>query len=611
MRARLIIEEGHGTPSACDLDQDHPVSLGRSHENQIVLHDEHASRWHARISWEEGRWILRDLNTRNGTRVNGVRIGAQAVLADDQAIGIGDIRLRFVLDGAENACITPSQAVGAFPPPIELTGDPGSSESTILLPDELTALYTFMADSVEQSDPQPLVERALQTIVQQTRATLAGFLSLDPDNPLPKKVVPEMARVDVQLSRQLTQKVQREGRAVWLQSEMRETPESDSLMAFNDALCVPLRAEDTPLGALHVYKCGHSFTERDLHFCEILGGHLAGCLRLLRVRRTLEAENSRLRGHALSGDQLIGDSAAMRQVRRLIALAADRPSTVLILGESGVGKELVAQALHNQSPRRKGPFVAVNCAAITETLLEAELFGFRKGAFTGAEQDHPGLFQQADEGTLFLDEIGELSPEFQAKLLRVLEGKGFRPVGASTEIHVDVRVVAATHRNLEEAVREGRFRQDLYFRLRVIPIPIPPLREHAEDIPALVDYFLDKLAVEWRRRVRLTEGVLKRLQRYTWPGNVRQLRMVLEGAVAVSEGNLLNIRDVPLPEELSAGHPPSLNLEDLEAWAIRLALRQSGGTVAQAARLLGIARDTMINKMRRLEIDRDNIDQSS
>jgi Nif-specific regulatory protein len=608
MRARLIIEEGRGMPSAWDLDPDRPVTLGRSHENLIVLHDEHASRSHARITWEDGRWILRDLNTRNGTRVNGVLIGGQAVLADGQAIGIGDIQLRFTLDAADPSSITPSRMVPQLRPRIEMAADSGSSDTTVLLPDELTALYTFMVGCVAESDPPTLVEQALQTILQQTRATLAGFLSLDSDNPLPKKVVPELARVDVQLSRQLTQKVQREGRAVWLRSEMPETPDSDSLLAFSDALCVPLRAEEAPLGALHVYKSGHSFTERDLHFCEILAGHLASSLRLLRARRTLEAENSRLRGHAVSGDRLVGDGPAMKQVRRLIALAAERPSTVLILGESGVGKELVAQALHNQSPRRNGPLVAVNCAAITAALSEAELFGFRKGSFTGAAQDHPGLFQQADEGTLFMDEIGELSLECQAKLLRVIEGKGFRPVGGTTEIRADVRVIAATHRDLAEEVRAGRFREDLYFRLRVIPIPIPPLRDHPEDIPALVDYFLDKLAAEWHRRVRLTDTALRRLQTYSWPGNVRQLRMVLEGAGAVSESGVLDSQDLPLPADPDNRCPSSLNLEELEVWAIRLALRQSEGNVTHAARVLGIARDTMINKMRRLGIDRSNSD---
>jgi Nif-specific regulatory protein len=606
MRARLIIEEGRGTPAACDLDPDRTITLGRSHENLIVLHDEHASRLHARISCEEGRWVLRDLSTRNGTRLNGVLIGTQAVLTDGQAIGIGDIRLRFTIDASDNPSVTPPRAEAQLTPRTDTPGEPPSTDTTLLLPDELTALYTFMAGCVEQSDPQALVERALQTVLQQTRATLAGFLSLDPDDPLPKRVLPEMARVDVHLSRQLTQKVQRDGRAVWLQSEMPEAPDSDSLVPFNDALCVPLRAEEVPLGALHVYKSGHSFTERDLHFCEILAGHLAGSLRLLRARRTLEAENTRLRGHAVSGDRLVGDSAAMRQVRRLIGLAAERPSTVLILGESGVGKELVAQALHSQSPRRKAPLVTVNCAAIAGTLSEAELFGYRKGAFTGAAQDHPGLFQQADEGTLFLDEIGELSPDCQAKLLRVIEGKGFRPVGGTTEILTDVRVVAATHRDLAEEVRAERFRQDLYFRLRGIPIPIPPLREHAEDIPDLVHYFLEKLSGEWHRRVVLTDAAMERLQKYSWPGNVRQLRMVLEGAVAVLQGDFLDAHDLRLPEDLHVGRPPSLNLDELEAWAIRQALRQSTGNAAQAARVLGIARDTMWNKMKRLGIERSN-----
>src|SRR5208283_6167364 len=200
-----------------------------------------------------------------------------------------------------------------------------------------------------------------------------------------------------------------------------------------------------------------------------------------------------LRRRVRPAEELTGASAGMKKLRQVIARAAPRLSTVLIRGESGVGKELVALALHRQSPRRAGPLVVVNCAAFPTTLLEAELFGHCKGAFTGADRDRPGLFQQADEGTLFLDEIGELPADCQAKLLRVIEGKGFRPVGATSEVQVDVRIIAATNRNLDEEVRQGNFRADLCFRLQVIPIEVPPLREHAEDIPALVEFFLAKL----------------------------------------------------------------------------------------------------------------------
>ncbi|MBV9125708.1 MAG: sigma 54-interacting transcriptional regulator, partial [Planctomycetes bacterium] len=495
-----------------------------------------------------------------------------------------------------------------------LAEGPGAADSSLTLPstvlqkDELTALCSFMAAAMEEGDPRALVGRALQVVQGQTQATITGFLNLDEENPLPRLVLPESAHLDIQLSRSLTQKVQQEGRPVWLKPALQsEWKPSESLLLFTDALCVPLRAGGAPLGALHVYKAGRFFSERDLRFCEVLAGHLANSLQLQRARRTLEVENSRLRSYLPVPDQIIGDSAPLRQLRRLISLAAARPSTVLILGESGVGKELVALALHRQSPRREAPLVVVNCAAIAPSLLEAELFGYRKNAFTGADRDHPGLFQQADEGTLFMDEIGELSLDCQAKLLRVMDGKGFRPVGADAEVRVDVRIVAATHRDLEREVRTGRFREDLYFRLRVIPIPVPPLRAHAEDIPALVNYFLEKLAFESYRQVRLTEAALGRLQEYSWPGNVRQLRSVLECAVALSEKDLLDTGDLVLPTEVPANQPATLNLEELEGWAIRQALRQTGGNITQAARLLGIVRDTLSGKMKRLGIDKQAI----
>ena len=254
--------------------------------------------------------------------------------------------------------------------------------------------------------------------------------------------------------------------------------------------------------------------------------------------------------------------------------------------------------------------VVLNCAAIAPTLIEAELFGYRKGAFTGADRDHPGLFQQADEGTLFLDEIGELPMDVQAKLLRIIEGKGFRPVGATAEVKVDVRIVAATHRDLAKEVRENRFREDLNFRLQVIPIRVPPLRDHAEDIPALVDFFLSRLAVECRRKVSLTDSALRRLQSYSWPGNVRQLRSVLECSVALGDRDTLDVADLRLPDEVSGGRsadaasqPASLDLEELETWAIRQALQRTGGNITQAAKILGCVRDTLASKIKKKGID--------
>jgi Nif-specific regulatory protein len=608
MRARVTIEQGEGTPRVCELVPNQPVTLGRSRENTITLQDEHASRQHARIFHENGRWFIHDFGTLNGTRVNGARVQWPTPLEDGQRIAIGEVRLRFSLQADQPPVPGPPAAANHSAVDIaEAVPTPQSSElrRTALRADELSALYGFMEAAMAENDPRALVRQALSALAEQTGATITGFLSLDRDDPLPKIVMPETARVDIQLSRQLTQKVQKELRPVWL-GAADDLHQSDSLLPFHDALCLPILAEGEPLGALHVYKSGKFFVERDLRFCEVVAGFVANSLSRLRIRRALEAENSRLRAHAPVSETLIGDSAALKGLRQSIERAGRRSSTVLIQGESGSGKELVAQDLHRESPRRSGPFVVLNCAAIAPTLLEAELFGHVKGAYTGATCDRPGLFQQADEGTLFLDEIGEMSLDCQAKLLRVIEGKAFRQVGGTADIRTDVRIVAATHRDLERQVTEGKFRQDLFFRLCVIRLTVPPLRDHPEDIPALVEYFLGRLAGECGRQVRLTPAALARLEKYSWPGNVRQLRAVLENAVVMSDGDTIDADSLLLPAPALADCPPSLNLEEVEAWAIKKALQQTGNNNAQAARVLGIVRETLATKRKKYKIGQDD-----
>jgi Nif-specific regulatory protein len=597
MDARLSIEAGEGTPLLCQLAPDRVVTLGRNRSNTVVLQDKHASRWHAEVVYEEGRWILRDCGTLNGTRRNGERLQRPTPLTHGDEIGIGDTRLRFVLGTGSDLTAPPT------PPDVALPADDVSS-NTLLLPDALDALCTFMRAALRETTPQALVSRALMTILTQTGANTAGYLSFDQDDGLPRLVLPRQAQLDAHLSRQLTQRLLQQNRLIWLDGEKSQAPES--LASIADAVCLPLPARDgRPLGALHVYKNGRTFTEREARFCEVLAGFLGNCLQVLRSCRQLEAENSRLRVHG-GDDVLIGDSPAMAKLRETIARVAPGPGNVLIVGESGVGKELVALGLHRESLRRDGPLVTVNCAAIPHSLLESELFGHVKGAFSGADRTHPGLFEQADEGTLFLDEIGELSPECQAKLLRVLEGKGFRPVGGTGDLTADVRIIAATNRDLEQEVEEGRFREDLFYRLR-IPIRVPPLRDHAEDIPALVGHFLSRLCVEYRRTVRLTDEALTRLREYSWRGNVRQLRSVLETAVAMSAGDTIGADDLPLgPDKRKpAGELPTLNLDELEAGAMRQALRQTEGNKAQAARLLGIHRDTLMLKLKKYGIDKE------
>jgi Nif-specific regulatory protein len=622
MRARLTIEAGATHPRVLDLSPELTVSLGRHRTNTVSLRDDRTSRFHAEIYFADGAWHVRDRGTTNGTKIDGERIEQPTRLESGQVIGIGSARLRFDVTSTGRELSRPNgspteEDIGT---PSVAGADPGS---TRIDSDGLTALFHFMKGSLAEATPHGLVTLALRAVQKQTQASVCGYHSLDAEDSELKVVLPPGSTVSETLSRQLTQKVRVEGGSVWLSASARADAglHSKSLEGYLDAVCVPLRrshateeaepagegAGGAPLGALHAYLRDRPFTQREVRFLEVLAGCLANALHVLRSRRALEADNSRLRDHAgRGGDELVGDSPVLRQMREAIARLARGPCTTLIEGESGVGKELVALALHRLSPRSDGPLVPLNCATLAPNMAEAELFGHEKGAFTGADRARPGLFVQADEGTLFLDEIGELSLESQARLLRVLENKSVRPVMGSAEIKVDVRVLAATNRDLEKEVREGRFRRDLYFRF-VGRLRVPSLRDHLEDVPALAAHFLAKLNLEYRRQVRLSSEALRRLQAYSWPGNVRQLRSVLEMAVAMAPTDLLRPADLRLDDEGGnpAGGPLSLNLEELEAWAVREAMTRAGGVQVKAAGLLGIHRETLINKIKKYSLDRE------
>ncbi len=317
--------------------------------------------------------------------------------------------------------------------------------------------------------------------------------------------------------------------------------------------------------------------------------------------------------------EVIAESRSMREVMNFVRrVAASEATTILIEGENGTGKDLIAKTLHYQSLRQAEPFIAINCAAIPETLLESELFGYEKGAFTDARAQKRGIFELADKGTLFLDEIGEIPLMLQAKLLRVLEEQCFRRLGGLKDIHVDLRVVAATNKNLREAVQEGAFRQDLYFRLNVIHITIPPLRERPEDILPLAHFFIDHYNRKFKRQINgLTEEAKRMLLAHDWPGNVRELRNAIERAMILEETS--QIRPGSLPMAVNRGVsapspaaiPPSLqpafsdvgmSLEENEKQLILRALEKTGGNQTQAAKLLKITRDTLRYKMKKYKL---------
>jgi DNA-binding NtrC family response regulator len=380
----------------------------------------------------------------------------------------------------------------------------------------------------------------------------------------------------------------------------------ESLEIYPDLAIVVMTAYGTVESAVEAMKAGafdYLLKPIDLE-------HLNIILSKVQENQNLVAENRYLRRKLEEVDRpagIVGESQAIKKLLADVSRIARSDATALIRGESGTGKELVARAVHYASARSEGPFLAVNCTSLPETLLESELFGHERGAFTGAASRHLGRFELADKGTIFLDEIGDVSPMIQAKLLRVLESKTFQRLGSSKDISVDIRILAATNRDLEAAIKDGGFREDLYYRLNVIPVFIPPLRERREDILPLTEYFIGKYNEKNNKRITgITPRVKDLLLNHTWPGNVRELENLVERSIVLSAGDIIDLADIdPFMGHRESGGGPiggDLNLENLEKEAIIEALKKTGGSLKDAAKLLGIHRNTI-----RLKIGKYNI----
>jgi two-component system response regulator AtoC len=389
-------------------------------------------------------------------------------------------------------------------------------------------------------------------------------------------------------------------------SVLKQIKEADA-----DTLVILLTAHASVDIAVDAMKHGayHYATKPfDLDNIVILVDKALETTRLRREVRTLRARQAQ----PFSLDRIVGESDAMVGMRALLQkIAGSRASTVLLTGESGTGKDLAAKVIHYASERATRSFMNITCSALPEALLESELFGHERGAFTGADRQKRGLLESADGGTVFLDEIGEMVPLLQAKLLRFLEEKTFRRVGGSADLKVDVRVIAATNRNLEDEVRHGRFREDLYYRLNVLPIVLPPLRQRAADIPLLVNYYVDDFNTEFRKKIRrVTPDAMDHLIAYGWPGNVRELRNAVERAMLLVEGDELGVEHFPItagPHRLSeqvqlpAG---GINLEQLERSLVVQALERSGWNQTRAAALLGVNRDQIRYRIEKFKLER-------
>jgi len=350
------------------------------------------------------------------------------------------------------------------------------------------------------------------------------------------------------------------------------------------------------------------------------GDHLELTLQRALEMANLARENRELR-RAVEGrfsfENLVGNSPAMRNLYEAMELAAPTPSTILVRGETGSGKELVARAIHYNSPRRNEPFVTVNCGALPDTLIEAELFGHRKGAFTGADRSRAGKFETADGGTLFLDEIGEIPFDLQPKILRALQDGEVDRIGEDKPVRVDVRVIAATHRDLEKLIEEGLFRSDLYYRLAVVPLEVPPLRDRREDIPLLAQHFLSRMCERTDRSgLSFPSEAMSLFERYSWPGNVRELENIVERMVVLSREDSLSLATVPEQIRRPAREPGSslrlpeegLRFEDLEKDLIQQALERTAGNQTRAAKLLGLTRNTLLYRMQKFGLMKGDLD---
>ncbi len=460
--------------------------------------------------------------------------------------------------------------------------------------EDVYRLFQLTVKLLGIEDPTEVVKTSMQLLFEQTKASVAGFLWLSDQGDLnPKVVFPEDQSEIIKLDAQLTQRVVKQRRAIRVDHDTNHPNRP-----YADSICVPLVTDESVIGAIHLYRQSNRFCGEHFKLACSMANILVRTLTRANRHAALEAAHQRLSQKSAETSELIGDSEPMKQLKSKIVRVAKASGCVLIRGESGVGKELVARALHQTGPRAGRPMLSVNCAAIPRDLMDSQLFGHKKGAFTSADADHIGLFQRADLGTLFLDEIGEMTLEGQAKLLRILESHPFLPVGGTQEITVDVRVICATNRDLREIVADNQFREDLFYRLSVFELVIPPLRQRGGDIRMLIDFFLQHFRQQHgRSNLKLSDESLQRLLGFQWPGNIRQLRNVIDSAVVMAEGDQILVDDLGIVDHSGEPQLETLKLDHWERKLIAQALERSGGSVPDASKLLGISRATLYRKI--------------
>jgi Nif-specific regulatory protein len=615
MDPRIVVVLGPKKGTVTQL-KDAETTVGRDPASALCLGEESVSRKHCAIQAQADTYRVIDFNSSNGTFVNGIPVRNKLLQHGDR-IRLGYTELVFLVEPDET--VTPPSE-----PPFPRDGGTlilsqaerrlafGSDRARaatmpdlgVVMPDLNALLRISRINTIREVD---LLQRELLDLLFEVIPAERGSVILASDSPGRATSWHRDGRKGE--PGEVNGKIV--NRALWEGADVVNEPESAGKQSANGqfVLCVKLSGTKDTIGALYlVGRPNLPFEENHIRFVKAVASIFAVALENAMHLESLENENLCLRTDIELDHPMVGDSAAMTSVVEFIARVAKSDATVLIRGESGTGKELVARAIHRNSPRKDRPFVALNCAAITETLLESELFGHERGAFTGATSMKMGRMEVANTGTLFLDEVGEMPAALQAKVLRALQTREFERVGSTRSIKVDVRFVAATNRNLEEAMKAGSFRQDLFYRLNVVSINMPPLRKHPEDIPLLAMYFAAEHSKKCKRPLKgISASARAVLMNYSWPGNVRELENAVERAVVLGVGDTIVPED--LPETLLEGQPEATMgskyheaLNALKKQMIVEAIERSRGMITEAAKVLGVHPNYLHRLIRNLNL---------
>jgi Nif-specific regulatory protein len=592
-----------------------PLVLGRDHSNQLVVTDPTVSRKHCSVTEvSSGVFEIADLDSHHGTFLNETQVNRKTLQHGDR-IRIGRSEFLFLTAPADDAALLTPRPGHAVTSDFKMMAlDPcglPTDDSWIGRMARDLAAFLKIANIINSTRDVQALERELLELICEVIPAAQGAIVLqanqneEPGPPCTwnrKGLATEPIAIKEELVQQATWE-----RCAVVAAAPAANPSADHV------LCVPLVAVDRTLGVIYLSAPASAPAFEEDHACFVSSVSRIAAVTLENLLKldSLRAENQRLRAEAEAEGAIIGESKPMRRVHDFIKRVAKGDSTVLIRGESGTGKELVARALHAGSPRAGQPFVAINCAAIPEALLESELFGHEKGAFTGAVGLRKGKLEATEDGTLFLDEIGEMAPLLQAKLLRVLQQREFERVGGTRLLPFNARVLAATNKNLEQSIKTGEFRQDIYYRLNVVSVALPPLREHRDDIPLLALHFANKYAAKCKRACKgIAAGARALLMQYSWPGNVRELENAIEHAIVLGLTDEILPEDLPTalleeqsPELATARYHNTIN--QTKKQLVLKALDEANGSPIEAARILGIHPKYLHRLIRILDLKSD------